>query len=72
MTAPLYKLNARTFVKANRTQEAWLHESGEVVEYDGIPGPSMDALNPEATAAKAAEAAEAATTPVRRWLPWSG
>jgi hypothetical protein len=68
MTAQ-YKLNARTFIKADGTADAWLHSAGEQIFYSGVPGPSMDALNAEAIAAKATEAA---TTPVRRWAPWNG
>jgi hypothetical protein len=69
--AAQYKLNARTFIKADGTAEAWLHEVGETLFYSGVPGPSMDPLNAEAIAAKAAEAAASASpigpTRAGRW-----
>jgi hypothetical protein len=74
--AAQYILNARTFIKADGTPEAWLHLAGETIFYSGVPGPSMDPLNADAVAAKAAEAAAAAlpTNPRRagRWDAWSG
>ena len=76
MTA-LYRLNSRTFIKADGTQEAWLHSPGEVIFYSGQPGPSMDALNDQAIAAKAAEAAaapvsRASFTRAGKWDAWAG
>jgi hypothetical protein len=75
MTA-LYRLNSRTFIKAEGTAEAWLHSAGETIFYSGQPGPSMDALNPEAVAAKAADAAASVSpigiTRAGKWDAWSG
>jgi hypothetical protein len=48
-----YRLAERTFIRADNTQEAWLHNAGEEIDFSGSPSRNMIALNAEATAALA-------------------
>jgi hypothetical protein len=49
-----YRLSEKTFIKADGTQEAWLHEAGEEIEISGRPHRHMIPLDDEARAAIAA------------------
>ena len=48
MAIPKYRLSERCYLKAAGTQESWLHEAGEIVEYSARPSRNMIPLNPEA------------------------
>jgi hypothetical protein len=53
MATPRYRLSEKTFIKADHTQEAWLHEAGEEIEFSGRPNRNFIPLNPEAERAMA-------------------
>jgi hypothetical protein len=46
-----YRLTERCFLRAANELEAWLHEAGEEIEYEGIPHRHMLPLDDEARAA---------------------
>lgn len=50
MATPRYRLVERCYLKADHTQESFLHEAGEEVEYSGSPGRNFVPLNTEAEA----------------------
>jgi hypothetical protein len=48
-----YRLAEKTFIRTHNTQEAWLHEKDEVIEFAGSPSRNFIALNSEAEEALA-------------------
>jgi hypothetical protein len=56
MATPRYRLSEPTFIKADHTQEAWLHEVGDEIEYSGRPGRNWVPLNIEAERLMGSEA----------------
>ena len=51
--APRYRLAEKVFIKADGTQEAWMHDKDEIIEFSGNPSRNFIPLNPEAVAAMA-------------------
>jgi hypothetical protein len=54
MAVPKYRMSERCYVKALHTQESFLHERGDEIEYSGTPGRNWIGLNEEGRAAVAA------------------
>ena len=50
MTAK-YRLSEKTFIQAEGTAEAWMHDAGEEIHFSGSPSRNFVPLNAEAEAA---------------------